>query len=99
MDTWDQQKLEEVVAKKHGERDKKNATTTEIVEFYYVFCFSACVALVFFINNFYNPVLLHADKSSLSLICQVQITHSPNPMSSIFQGLCLDFVKQEPLPS
>ena len=29
MDTWDQQKLEEVVEKKHGENEKKN--TTEIV--------------------------------------------------------------------
>jgi hypothetical protein len=29
MDTWDQQKLEEVVEKKHGEAEKKN--TTEIV--------------------------------------------------------------------
>ena len=29
MDNWDQQKLEEVVEKKHGEKEKKN--TTEIV--------------------------------------------------------------------
>lgn len=29
MDTWDQQKLEEVVKKKHGEKEKKN--TTDIV--------------------------------------------------------------------
>jgi hypothetical protein len=26
MDTWDQQKLEEVVEKKHGEKETKNPT-------------------------------------------------------------------------
>ncbi|XP_028393513.1 zinc finger CCCH domain-containing protein 15-like isoform X2 [Dendronephthya gigantea] len=34
MDTWDQQKLEEVVEKKHGEKEKKN--TTEIVCKYFL---------------------------------------------------------------
>ncbi|XP_046859079.1 zinc finger CCCH domain-containing protein 15-like [Xenia sp. Carnegie-2017] len=34
MDTWDQQKLEEVVKKKHGEKEKKN--TTDIVCKYFL---------------------------------------------------------------
>lgn len=40
MDNWDQQKLEEVVEKKHGEKEKKN--TTEIVRSYifYMYLFS-----------------------------------------------------------
>ena len=31
MDDWDEAKLEEVVEKKHGESNKKKATTTNIV--------------------------------------------------------------------
>ena len=42
MDNWDQQKLEEVVEKKHGEKEKKN--TTEIV------CSLSCAPMCSYIH-------------------------------------------------
>lgn len=37
MENWDEQKLAEVIEKKHGEAEKKMQTTTEIVSCYIVY--------------------------------------------------------------
>ena len=49
MDTWDQQKLEEVVQKKHGDSEKKN--TTEIVCITYLLYIKKSVFLIHGLTN------------------------------------------------
>lgn len=43
MENWDEQKLAEVVEKKHGEAEKKMPTTDIVRNFYSVFIITYCV--------------------------------------------------------
>ena len=64
MDTWDQQKLEEVVEQKHGEKDTKN--TTEIVRLHYTPMTPALFASVY--GKIQSALFLGCNKSRSSRI-------------------------------